>query len=437
MWLLALTFVAATLLLSWMMAGYLVWLRLAGGPRRPAPERASDERPVLSVVIPCFNEADLIEDKLANVLSCRYPADRVEIVFADGGSSDGTVERLERALPGDRQVRLVRCPRPGKINQINHVLPGLRGSIVVNSDVDARLDAGALLSIADEFADRPAAAVVGACCSPLNGMRIEQCYWTAQNRCRVMESNVAFASVVIAGCYAFRRDLLSRFPEDVVADDAYVAALANSLGYETVYSQRATARELRAPQTLFDFLTHKFRKSNAVLRETLRFAYRMPDLSPRWRLILLTRLGQLLCMPWVAAVWTLAAAALAIGQQYDLVGFGTLWLGLWVVAARAALTHVDLPEGHDGNFGWWTTIQGYVCTMAVVLAAGMSYPFFRQGSCYARLGQATRQGAGQADGDSGHASDLPADSTRRRERRLPAERSPALAPPPPFGAQPA
>ena len=432
MWFLAMIFVAATLLLSWMMAGYLVWLRLAGGTSRRVPISVPDDLPSMSVIIPCYNEADMIEDKLADILACDYPADRLEIVFADGGSSDGTPELLERALPADRDVRLVRCPRSGKINQINRVLPLLRGDIVVNSDVDARLERDTLECIAAEFAAHPAAAVVGACCSPAGGLKIEQCYWTAQNRCRLMESNVAFASVVIAGCYAFRRELLSQIPEDVVADDAYVAALANSQGYETIYSQRAAARELRAPQTLFDFLTHKFRKSNAVLRETLRFAYRMPDLSPRWRLILLTRLGQLLCLPWVAGTWVLLAAALAIGQQFDLVGFASLWLCLWVVLARAAMVQVALPEGHDNGFGLLTIIKAYVCTMAIVLAAGISYPFFRQGSCYARLGGTTlkREGEGMAD------SALPTESPVRPDRAPSSEFSPSLSPQPNFGAQP-
>ena len=432
MWFLALIFVAATLLLSWMMAGYLVWLRLAGGASKPAPIDVANDLPTMSVIIPCYNEADMIEDKLADILACDYPADRIEIVFADGGSTDGTAELLEQALPADRDVRLVRCPRSGKINQINHVLPLLSGDIIVNSDVDAHLEPDTLEYLAAEFAARPAAAVVGACCSPADGLKIEQCYWTAQNRCRLMESNVAFASVVIAGCYAFRRELLSQIPEDVVADDAYVAALANSQGYETIYSQHATARELRAPNTMFDFLTHKFRKSNAVLRETLRFAYRMPDLSPRWRLILMTRLGQLLCLPWAAGMWVILAAALATGRQYDLVAFASLWLCLWVVLARAAMVQVTLPEGHDNGSGFLTILNAYVCTMAIVLAAGLSYPFFRQGSCYARVGGTARGRTGEQT----PASASSVDPSKRPDRVPPSEYSPAMSSQPPLGAQP-
>ena len=72
--------------------------------------------------------------------------------------------------------------------------------------------------------------------------------------------------MVIACCYAFRRGLLDRFPEDVVADDVYVAALANTLGHRTTYCAKALVEELRTPQTLPELFTHKFRKSNAVLR---------------------------------------------------------------------------------------------------------------------------------------------------------------------------
>ena len=47
---------------------------------------------VLSVIIPCFNEKDTIEEIIARVKKVRI---KKEIIIVDGGSTDGTKEILK------------------------------------------------------------------------------------------------------------------------------------------------------------------------------------------------------------------------------------------------------------------------------------------------------------------------------------------------------
>jgi succinoglycan biosynthesis protein ExoA len=53
------------------------------------------KQPFVSVIMPVYNEADFIKKSLNSVLSQKYPSDSMEIIIADGQSTDGTVEIIE------------------------------------------------------------------------------------------------------------------------------------------------------------------------------------------------------------------------------------------------------------------------------------------------------------------------------------------------------
>ena len=54
------------------------------------------ESPIVSIVIPVYNEIDTIKDAFISICHSNY--DRKEIFFVDGMSDDGTFEWLENAV---------------------------------------------------------------------------------------------------------------------------------------------------------------------------------------------------------------------------------------------------------------------------------------------------------------------------------------------------
>lgn len=385
MWLLEFLFFAMTLLLGWTLFGYLLLIWFVGLFRRRETPVFPTSWPMISVVVPCYNEEGQIIAKMKDIRGLDYPQDRLEVVFADGGSSDRTSELLIAAIGQDEPFRVVRCPRSGKINQLNYVLPQLRGEVIVNTDADARLSPDALKWIAAEFATEPNVYVVGAYCRPADTIEVEKYYWDAQNKGRFLESDAQTSSIVIAQCYAFRRELLNAFPEDVVADDIYVAFLANTLGFRTVYSHHAMAVETRGPNSYAEFLPHKFRKSNAFLRESLRFLYRLPEMSPFCKVMLITRIAQQLLLPWALLWWIVIAGVLVTLFRFDIVALAAAFLVIFLILTSNIFNRVKLPDG-PRRYSLITVIKGYILTNMIMLATGLSYPFFRQGSSYARLG---------------------------------------------------
>jgi cellulose synthase/poly-beta-1,6-N-acetylglucosamine synthase-like glycosyltransferase len=363
MWLLETLFVFVTLLLAWIMFGFLITGWFVGRFQKRKKPDLSCAWPSMSIIVPCFNEETDILKKLENLRGLDYPKDRIEIVFADGGSTDKTLGLLEPELRMGEKI--TRCPTGGKINQMNYALPQLKGEIIVNTDVDAMMEPDALKWLAAEFAADPSVMVAGAYCSPVNALDVEKYYWDAQNRARLIESDWMSSSIVVAPCYAFKRYLLKSFPEDVVADDIFVALSASSIGFRTVYSRNARCVETRNPQTLSDFLPHKFRKSNAYLRETLRFLYRLPDMNIPCKIILLTKLAQQFFLPWTIILWAMLAGSLltsslglwspssgwqTLVQKYDILGTSFVFLFLMALITHKVFSWVPMPAGPKPKF---------------------------------------------------------------------------------------
>jgi glycosyltransferase involved in cell wall biosynthesis len=91
--------------------------------------------PVVTVAMPCLDEARYIGACLQNVLEQDYPPDLLEVVVADGGSRDGTRETVARVAAGDRRVLLVDNPGRVQAAGMNEALRRARGDVIVRMDV--------------------------------------------------------------------------------------------------------------------------------------------------------------------------------------------------------------------------------------------------------------------------------------------------------------
>ena len=97
-------------------------------------------RPLLSVVVPAFNEADVLptfHDELVRVLVTIADDLETEIVYVDDGSTDATPAILTQLAAADGQVRFVRLSRNfGHQAALTAGLEHARGDVVVSMDAD-------------------------------------------------------------------------------------------------------------------------------------------------------------------------------------------------------------------------------------------------------------------------------------------------------------
>jgi glycosyltransferase involved in cell wall biosynthesis len=103
--------------------------------------------PLLSIIVPVFNEALTVRTVLDRLVTMELPAAR-EVLIVDDGSTDGTRDVLETAMRDGLPVTVIHASRNGgKGSAIRLGLQQARGSIVAIQDADLELDPRQLASL--------------------------------------------------------------------------------------------------------------------------------------------------------------------------------------------------------------------------------------------------------------------------------------------------
>ena len=103
----------------------------------------------LSIVIPVFQEAERIEACLDHALAQHAPGHDVEVVVVDGGSSDGTMDRVHERQEkvGAERLRGIVAPRRGRARQLNAGAREAKGNVLLFLHVDTQLPEGAMARV--------------------------------------------------------------------------------------------------------------------------------------------------------------------------------------------------------------------------------------------------------------------------------------------------
>ena len=117
--------------------------------------------PLVSIVMPIRNEARFIERGSTDLLAQDYPADRLEIIVADGRSDDGTRPILEAFFATHPRVRMV--DNPGRIvsTGLNLAIAAARGEIICRIDGHCEVASDFIRQNVQLLAEHPEAWVTG------------------------------------------------------------------------------------------------------------------------------------------------------------------------------------------------------------------------------------------------------------------------------------
>lgn len=92
---------------------------------------------LVAVVIPCRNEAGHIRRVIDSILASAHPRDRMEVVFVDGMSTDGTKEILQDAAREHPFIRVLDNPAMIAPTALNLGIKATRAQIIVRIDAHA------------------------------------------------------------------------------------------------------------------------------------------------------------------------------------------------------------------------------------------------------------------------------------------------------------
>jgi glycosyltransferase involved in cell wall biosynthesis len=113
--------------------------------------------PLVSVIIDSYNYGHFIEEAIDSILSQDFPAEQMELLVIDDGSTDDTAERVRKY--GDR-VKYLYKPNGGQASAFNVGFLHARGEIVALLDADDYYLPGKLKRVVSEFAQHPDAGMV-------------------------------------------------------------------------------------------------------------------------------------------------------------------------------------------------------------------------------------------------------------------------------------
>jgi cellulose synthase/poly-beta-1,6-N-acetylglucosamine synthase-like glycosyltransferase len=213
----------------------------------PRPVRRAPIEPFVSILVPAFNEADVIAEKIRNVLAIDYPRDRFELAVACDGPSDGT-SAIVRSLADGKQVRaFVFEQNRGKLHVLNDVVPQLEGEIVAFSDASSMLEPNAVRQLVESFADPRVGAVSGVYRVRKKDAahlgRQEDFYWKYETFLKKQEAALGSILGAHGSLYAIRKSLYP-FPNPKTINDDYVIPLRIvQQGYRVAYEPAAVAQE--------------------------------------------------------------------------------------------------------------------------------------------------------------------------------------------------
>jgi glycosyltransferase involved in cell wall biosynthesis len=99
-----------------------------------------ENKPFISVIIPCRNERKFIEKCLDSIIDNDYPKDKLEILVVDGISEDGTREVIKNYIDKYSFIKLLDNPKKIVPSAMNIGIREARGSIIIRMDAHNRYE---------------------------------------------------------------------------------------------------------------------------------------------------------------------------------------------------------------------------------------------------------------------------------------------------------
>ncbi|MGN6207168.1 glycosyltransferase [Asticcacaulis sp.] len=224
----------------------------------------------VSVLIPAYNEARVIENSVRRVLASVGVA--LEVIVIDDGSKDETSAIVSQAFADDRRVRLITQANAGKANAVNNGIAASRGDIIIALDADTQFEPETIARLVRWFVRPEIGAVAG---NAKVGNRFNWVtkwqaveYVTSQNLERSALAMFGAMMVVPGAVGAWRRSALAEvgnYPHNTLAEDQDLTIAIQRKGWKVAYDQDAVAWT-EAPESFGALMKQRFRWAFGTLQ---------------------------------------------------------------------------------------------------------------------------------------------------------------------------
>jgi len=199
--------------------------------------------PSVTLIVPAYNEADILAEKVRDCLALDYPADRLRLLVITDGSDDASGAVLA-GFPGVRHLH--QAARGGKSAAENRAMRHVDTPFVIFTDCNTLLNPAAVRYLVAPYADARVGAVSGEKRVRAEGGAAgagEGLYWRYESFLKRCDSDIYSLMVAAGELVSFRTDLFAPLEADTILDDFVQSMRIVAAGYRVVYEPRAYALE--------------------------------------------------------------------------------------------------------------------------------------------------------------------------------------------------
>lgn len=233
-------------------------------------------KPFISIIIPAFNEAKILEKTIESLLKLNYS--NYEIIIVNDGSTDETKEVAEELI-GFRngiysqiKVSLINKSNSGKANSLNAGIQVSRAEFILCMDGDSQLSPDSLRMAVRHFTNPEIGAVAGNVKVQNRGSFLTDLqaleYIEGLNMARSAQSYMKLVNIIPGPIGLFRREAIESagyYTNDTFAEDADLTLRILSKGWKIYYEPKAISFT-EAPTGLRQLLKQRYRWTRGILQ---------------------------------------------------------------------------------------------------------------------------------------------------------------------------
>jgi biofilm PGA synthesis N-glycosyltransferase PgaC len=305
--------------------------------------KTANNHPTISFIIPVYNEVNVLQRRIENLRELNYPKNKMEIVFVDGGSTDGSIEFLEKQL---KQTELLiktvfQGSRKGFNNAVREGFAQTTGEIICITGAETEYDTEALNLMVQHFKDPKIGAVTGKqkIKNKADGFapKLEVAYRDLYDFVRAAESNIDSPFDIKGEIAAARRDIVKAVVENSrLATSGCIDCCLNFQGkingYKTIYEPDAVYYEL-SPKLMRDSFKQQIRRAATLIENMLAFKNMIfrKEFDAFGMLIMPAHFLMLVVLPYFLILATVGIITLAILNPSNLLFPLLLIVGLFSI----------------------------------------------------------------------------------------------------------
>lgn len=316
--------------------------------------------PLISIIVPCYQEELVIDTAIKSILELNYP--NFEVIIVDDGSTDLTFEKA-RNLIENKRLRAIFQKNSGKASALNRGISEARGEYVFCMDADSKLSPDVLLQGIKHFSNNSNLAAVAGSVRIGNAENVicafqKLEYITALNFLKLAQSFLQIVTVVPGPVGLFKKEKIQNiggYKTETFAEDCDLTLRLLMAGYAVIYEPKMYAIT-EAPEEFNSLIKQRYRWSRGIVQAI--------KLNSKWLLSPLSNLRNFFIMwymlvesiviPTVNYLFVMVAIFMALkSESHIIIGY---YFSQLVLLDLVIITYSLITE----NFSFRLLLLGFV-----------------------------------------------------------------------------